>query len=138
MNSKNTYDILKYGSMYPDRIRSIIDLYWYDSREHSYKSEWLPATIDGTTESMYTKTHFYKIWVYHDNKWGQNLIAFIPSFIEGFPSSRWLQVQMIIINIDVTDKDEDEVYMLFHEYYEELHKICLMEEHKENFPENGI
>jgi hypothetical protein len=135
MNSKNTYDILKYGSMYPDRIRQIIDLYWWDSRPGAFKDEWLPADVDGTSESMYTKTHFYKIWVYHDNKWQQNLIAFVPNFIEQFPSSKWLQVQMIVINLDVTDHDEDEVYMAFHEYYEELNKICIAEEYRKNFPE---
>ena len=66
MSSKTTYDILKYGIMPPDRIRDIVDLYWDDAWGGYYKSDWLPADINGTTESEYSTTHFYHIWVYYD------------------------------------------------------------------------
>ena len=138
MNSKKTYDILKYGSMTPDRVRDIIDLYWDDEWHGFYKSDWEIAKIDGTTESEYCETHYYKLWVYHDEKWGQVLIAFIPEFINDFPSSKWLQVALIVITIDVTDKDEDEVYDLFKQHYYELHRICEFEEYRQNFPERDI
>jgi hypothetical protein len=135
MNSKTTYDILKYGPMTPDRVREIIDLYWDDVWPGYYKSDWEVADVKGTTESEYCETHYYKLWVYHDDKHGQVLTAFVPENIDEFPSNKWLQVAMIIITVDFTDKSEDDVYAIFADYYKELHDIREFEEYKENFPD---
>lgn len=133
--SLKTFNILKYGSMTPEKVRDIIDLYWDDVWPGYYKSDWTVAKVDGTSESEYCETHFYKLWVYYDNSWCQTLVAFVPENIKEFPSSKWLQVAMIVVNVDLTDKTDDEAYELFAEYYKELHQIREFEEYKENFPD---
>ena len=121
--------------MTPEKVREIIDIYWDDVWGGHYKSDWEIATVDGTSESEYCDTHYYKLWVYYDEKWCQTLVAFVPQFIDGFPSSKWLQVQLVIITIDFTGNTEDEVYEIFAEHYKELHAICAWEEFKEEYPD---
>lgn len=136
MSSKTTYDILKYGIMPPDRIRDIVDLYWDDAWGGYYKSDWLPADINGTTESEYSTTHFYHIWVYYDTTKDQSVVAFIPEFISGFPCKNWLSLGLVNVVADLTDKTEDEAYEIFGECYKELHDISAWEEYKNEYPED--
>jgi hypothetical protein len=136
--SLKTFNILKYGTMTPEKAREVIDLYWDDAWPGYHKSDWTIAKVKGTSESEYCITHFYKLWVYYDDKWCQTLVAFIPEFIDGFPSNKWLQVAMIIVTMDITDKSEDEVYELFAQNYKELHDISAFEEYKRNFPDDII
>ena len=136
---KRIHDILKYGQMYPDKVREIITTYMEDRDINGYYTEWEVFKVTGASESEVMETHFFKVWVYHDNKYQQVLFGLIPKHLEDAPAiSQWAQVGQGVICVDVTGKDTEEVYTLFHEYYEELNQICLMEEYKRNFPDGGF
>ena len=139
MSSKRTHDILKYGSMYPDKVRAIISTYMEDRDINGYYSDWEVFKVKGTSESEVMETHFFRVWVYYDDGHQEVLFGLIPRHLEDAPAiSKWAQVGQGIICIDVTDKDVEEVYTLFHEYYEELNQICLIEEYKRNYPDGGF
>jgi len=136
--SLKTYKILKYGSMTPDKVRDIVTTYMEDRDINGYYSEWEVYTIPHTSDSEVMDTHFFKVWVYHDDGYQQVLFGLIPKYLDELPTtSKWRQVGQGIICVDVTNKDADEVYSLFNEYYEELYQVCLMEEYDRNFPEGG-
>ena len=138
MTSKTTHDILKYGTMYPDKVREIITTYMEDRDINGYYSEWEVFNVKGTSDSEVMDTHFFLVWVSHDDGHHQVLYGLIPRNLEDAPAiSKWAQVGQGIICVDVTNKDTDEVYTSFHEYYEELYQICLHEEYNRNFPEGG-
>jgi len=131
-----TMDILKYGNMFPDKVRSIIDTYLEDSRSGYWRSDWTNVDIEHTVESKYVETHFFKIWVYYDTNTDRTVVAFVPKYQEDMPSANtWVQVSQGVIALDVTDMDTDEVYMEFHEFFEELNQICLANEYNENWPD---
>jgi len=135
---KRTHDILKYGQMYPDKVRDIITTYMEDRDINGYYTEWEVYKVANTSDSEVMDTHFFKVWVYHDDGYQQVLFGLIPKHLDELPkTSRWAQVGQGIICVDVTNKDTDEVYSLFNEYYEELYQVCLMEEYDRNFPEGG-
>ena len=137
MSSKTTYDILKYGHMFPDKVRSIIDIYLEDSRKGYWHSDWIIIIMENTVDSKFVETHFFKIWVYYDTKNDKTVVAFVPRYQEDIPSTnKWVQVSQGVIAIDVTDMDTDEVYMEFHEFFEELNQMCLATEYAENFPDD--
>lgn len=134
---KKTYDTLRYGQMYPDKVRSIIDTYLDDSRNDYWRSDWTNVVIEDTVDSEYVETHFFKIWVYYDNINDKTVVAFVPRFMEDMPSaSLWVQVSQGVIALDVTDMETDDVYMEFHEFFEELNQMCLMEEYREDYPDD--
>ena len=135
--SLKTFNILKYGTMPPERIRDIVDLYWDDAWGGYYKSDWIPTQIDGTTESEYCTTHFYNIWVYYDILKCQSVASFIPEFISGFPCKNWLKLGLVNVVADLTDKTEDEAYEIFSDCYKELHDMSAFEEYKREFPNGG-
>ena len=138
MSSKTTHDILKYGPMFPDKVRSIIDIYLEDSRSGYWRSDWIVIVIECAVDSKYVETHFFKIWVYYDIKNDKTVVAFVPRYQEDMPSAnKWVQVSQGVMAIDVTDMDTDEVYMEFHDFFEELNQICLATEYSENFPDGG-
>lgn len=135
MNSKTTYDILKYGPMFPDKVRSIIDVYLEDSRSGYWKSEWKEIIIKDTSDSKFMETHFFKVWVYFDTTGEATIIAIVPRYlVTPLTRNNWVQVSQGVIAIDVTNINKDDVYIKFHEYYEELTQLCLMAEYKENYP----
>jgi hypothetical protein len=137
MSKKETHDILKYGNMFPDKVRSIIDIYLEDSRNGYWRSEWIVIVIESTVDSKYVETHFFKIWVYYDIRNDKTVVAFVPRYQEDMPSSNgWVQVSQGVIALDVTHMDTDEVYMEFHEFFEELNQMCLATEYSENFPDD--
>jgi len=138
MTSKTTHDILKYGTMYPDKVREIITTYMEDRDKNGYYSEWEVFEVKGTSDSERMDTHFFKVWVYHDDGHQQVLYGLIPKHLEDVPAiSKWAQVGQGVICVDVTNRETDEVYTSFHEYYEELYQICLQEEYNRNFSEGG-
>jgi hypothetical protein len=124
--------------MPPERIRDIIDLYWSDAWPEYYKSDWEPATINGTDDSEYCKTHFYYLWVYYDIDNSQSTVAFIPEFISGFPCKNWLKLGLVNVILNLTDTSEDDAYQLFAKNYKELHDICAWEEYKREFPDGDF
>jgi len=139
MNSKQTFDILKYGPMTPDRVREIITTYMMDRDINGYYTNWKTFDIPEASDSEVMDTHFFRVWVYHDGKYSETIFGLIPKHIEHVPAiSKWIQVGQGIICVDVTGKNEEEVYTLFHEYYEELTQICLQEEYNNNYPEGGF
>lgn len=134
MDVKQTYDILKYGTMNPDKVRSIIDTYIKDSRDGYYTSGWIELPVKQTIESKYNETHFFKIWVYFDTKMEATIFAFIPRYLEDLPTANfWQQVGNGTVAVNVSNMDVDEVYINFHEWFEELNKICIAHEYKENW-----
>lgn len=138
-DSKTTHDILKYGTMFPDKVRSIIDTYLLDSRSGYWRSDWIVIVIECTVDSKFVETHFFKIWVYYDTKNNKTIVAFVPRYQEDIPSATgWVQVSQGVIALDVTDMNTDEVYMEFHEFFEELNQICLSTEYSENFPDDSF
>jgi len=138
MSAKTTHDILKYGQMYPDKVREIITTYMEDRDINGYYTEWEMFDVKGTSDSEVMETHFFRVWVYYDDGHQQVLYGLIPRHLEDAPTiSKWGQVGQGIICVDVTNKDTDEVYTSFHEYYEELYQIFLMEEYKREFPDGG-
>ena len=135
---KRTHDILKYGNMYPDKVREIITTYMEDRDINGYYTEWEVFKVKGASESEVMETHFFRVWVYYDDGHQQVLYGLIPRHLEDAPAiSQWAQVGQGVICVDVTDKTTDEVYQSFHEYYEELNQVCLHEEYKRNFPDGG-
>lgn len=136
MSKKTTYDILRYGTTTPDKVRSVVDLYWDKEYDGYHKSDWQPALVNGAIESQYCSTHFYMFWVYYDTKHSQLLISFIPEFIDEFPTESYLEDQLISIVLDVTDKDLDDIYTIFGNTFKQLHTTAEFEEYKENFPDN--
>lgn len=120
--------------MFPDKVRSIIDMYLEDSRNGYWRSEWIKVEIEHTVESKYVETHYFKIWVYYDNKGNKTVVAFVPRYQEDIPSANgWVQVSQGVIALDVTNMNTDEVYMEFHEFFEELNQICLANEYRDNW-----
>jgi len=139
MDSKTTHDILKYGVMYPDKVRDIITTYMEDRNTNDYYTEWEDFVIKEAVDSKTMKTHFFRIWVYNDSKYNETVFGFIPRNNDYVPAlSRWTNVSQGILCVDVTDDSEEEVYTKFHEYYEELNQVCLQEEYNNNYPEGGF
>lgn len=137
MTIKQTYDILKYGPMTPDKVRGIIDLYWENNRGGEYISDWTDAPVIHTSESKSTTTHFFYLWVYYDDRIKSTVIAFVPREHD-FPSVEWQQSNQIITAVAVGDIDQDEVYIIFHDYFMDLYKDAMYKEYQENYPDGDF
>ena len=137
MTIKQTFDILKYGPMNPDKVRSIIDQYWEDTRGGEYIDDWVDSPVKNTSDSKSTITHFFYLWVYYDDSIKHTVIAFVPREHD-FPSVEWQKSNKIIMAVMVNQNDPEEVYTMFHEHYMELHQEAMFKEYQENYPDGSF
>ena len=132
MSLKQTYDTLKYGAMHPDKVRYVVETYLNDSRPN-LPVDWYNVPITGATESKCADTLFFKIWVYHDTNMDVTMISFVPRYLDHMPSVMyWSQVSQGIVALNVSEMSMEEVYMKFHEFFEELNHVCFQFEEQEN------
>jgi hypothetical protein len=136
MTPQQTYDILKYGPMYPQRVRDIITEY-FELNPSRYFGDWEEQNDIGTSDGQSAKTHFIKIWVYYDDIDNRLVLALFVRdenhLLE--VKNRYITVNNCIV-IDVTHLSEEQVLIEFHELYEDVVRICTYIEYMENYP-NG-
>lgn len=137
MTKQQTYEILKYGYMNPNRVRQILSNY-FDIEPNRYVSDWTEFNDIGTSSGMFVKTHFLKIWVYYDDLDNRLIIAL---YCNDKLDYNLVQQHYIAINnsiaMDVTDLTEDELTSEFHDIFEDINRMCLSNEYKRNFPGGG-
>jgi hypothetical protein len=136
MTQQQTYDILKYGPMYPQRVRDIITEY-FELNPSRYFGDWEEQNDIGTSDGQSAKTHFIKIWVYYDDIDNRLVLALFVRdenhLLE--VKNRYITINNCIV-IDVTHLSEEQVLIEFHELYEDVVRICTYIEYMENYP-NG-
>jgi len=136
MTQQQTYDILKYGPMYPQRVRDIITEY-FELNPSRYFGDWEEQNDIGTSDGQSAKTHFIKIWVYYDDIDNRLVLALFVRdenhLLE--VKNRYITINNCIV-IDATHLSEEQVLIEFHELYEDVVRICTYIEYMENYP-NG-
>lgn len=136
MTQQQTYDILKYGPMYPQKVRDIITEY-FESSPGRYYSDWEEFNNVGTSDGQLTNTHFIKIWVYYDDIDNRLVLAL---FVRDETNLEEVKNRYITINncvvLDCTNLNHEQVLIEFHELYEDVYRICQYKEWNDEYP-NG-
>lgn len=137
MTIQQTYEILKYGYMNPNRVREILTNY-FNLEPHRYVDEWTEYNEVGTSSGMFTKTHFNKIWVYYDDIDNRLVIAiYCKDYIDfELVDRHYITIKNAVV-MDVTNITENQLTSDFHDLFEDINRMCLSNEYKQNFPDGG-
>ena len=136
MNKQQTYDILKYGPMYPQRVRDIITEY-FELTPERYFGDWEDYDDIGTSDGQTVITHFIKIWVYYDdidNRLVLSLMVRDEDYLDEV-KNKYITVKNCVV-MDMTLLSPEMVMYEFHELFEDVYRICQYKEWNDNYP-NG-
>jgi hypothetical protein len=136
MTQQQTYDILKYGYMNPQKVRDIITDHFESSTEHYY-SDWEEYNNVDTSDGQLTNTHFIKIWVYYDDIDNRLVLALFVRDEEYLNEvkNRYITINNCVV-IDCTHLTSQQVLVEFQELFKDVHRICQYKEWNDNYP-NG-